>query len=630
MIDDKPAFHLFLCRRLWNSYETSQELLDNSPLIVHQLQLGGMHLITDQEERVSAARLCLHAGKLVLRASSFRTAASYFESGIELLGGRLWSDCYSLALPLYTHAAEVEYAIGNPQASKELVDQILANATCMQDKIQAYSTRIYSLGSMHRLQDAIDVSLGVLEELHEPLPRNGGLMHVVGEFVRTSMMLQGMTNDKILDLELMDNWEKSAAMSILNVVFIYFFISKPLLAPLLAMRMVQITLRHGLSAMSGFGFTSYGLILCSLGKIDEGCRFADLGIELNQLIGGQAWAARVLLMSHLFSYPSKYPVRLSIDPLLSSFRYGMTTGDTEFAMYGAQFSCHCAMYSSQPLGRVFRDMKVYRETFVAYKQHLVLAYHEVLMQLVANLLGEESRNPSILDGEFINFEKTLRFAKAEGHQSLQYELYGLNLVAAFLYQDWERCRLMSKGLRKLDEKVVMVMAVRLGTFVDAMANLSRAERCKGFRQRQKLLNRARWTLMRFQRQAVVSPENCLKNAVILEAEFDVVNGKLDSGLRKYQRAMELAEKEGALMEQSIAAERAAMALRKRGRDKEAQPFIESALSSYTKWGAKIKANEMNTLLGTVQDKTSTATGTETATSIQANPCYVDSTVKQRF
>ena len=106
---------------LWNSYETSDELLRNSPIVVNQLA-NGIDLIQEEQERISSAHLCLFAGKLAMKASSFRTAASYFETGQKRLGRRPWRDSYELTLSLFTLAAEVEYAIGNPQTTNELVD----------------------------------------------------------------------------------------------------------------------------------------------------------------------------------------------------------------------------------------------------------------------------------------------------------------------------------------------------------------------------------------------------------------------------------------------------------------------------------------------------------------------------
>jgi len=79
---------------------------------------------------------------------------------------------------------------------------------------------------------------------------------------------------------------------------------------------------------------------------------------------------------------------------------------------------------------------------------------------------------------------------------------------------------------------------------------------------------------------------------LLEAEYLVLNGKLDIAIPMYQRSIELAAAEGFLHEQALANERAGMALRYCGDANDCFPFLKKAYDLYGRWGSTPKVEQL--------------------------------------
>jgi histidine kinase len=79
---------------------------------------------------------------------------------------------------------------------------------------------------------------------------------------RTKRLLRDRSNNAILRLPVMTDVEKVAAMQILNLIYFSALYSRPLLAGLVAARMVRLTVTHGVCAVSSVGFGFYAMQLC--------------------------------------------------------------------------------------------------------------------------------------------------------------------------------------------------------------------------------------------------------------------------------------------------------------------------------------------------------------------------------
>jgi predicted ATPase len=258
--DDKVSFHLMIGRKLWRMLDDN-ELETYLFVVLRQLMLGD-RLLTDQRERTATASLCLRAGEKAVGLSNFETALAYLRHGISLLGARQWRESYDRSLQLHNAAAEVSYCTAQFDDVEKYVDAVLLNAKSLQDTLHARSTRIFTLGSRGRAQEAIENGLTTLKHLGQKLPSNPSHAHLLFSMWRTKRLLRDRSNNAILRLPVMTDVEKVAAMQILNLIYFSALYSRPLLAGLVAARMVRLTVTHGVCAVSSVGFGFYAMQLC--------------------------------------------------------------------------------------------------------------------------------------------------------------------------------------------------------------------------------------------------------------------------------------------------------------------------------------------------------------------------------
>jgi len=86
------------------------------------------------------------------------------------------------------------------------------------------------------------------------------------------------------------------------------------LVPFIVMRMVKLTLEHGLSPISSTAFAAFGMLNVAIGNIDEGERFGKLALRvLDERFTSKNWLPRVYVSVYALIFIWKYPLRLSIN-----------------------------------------------------------------------------------------------------------------------------------------------------------------------------------------------------------------------------------------------------------------------------------------------------------------------------
>ena len=243
-------------------------------------------IVSDRSERKLVATLAMEAGELATSMSDFITAATYFDLGIRCLQSNYtgirygyWNYEYDFSLSIFSAAAEVEKCNSNFDRMESLIKEILHNARDIFDKMRAYTTMINALGIRDRLPEAIAQGFSLLEVLGERFPASDHKIFVLFDLIKTKRMLKSFDGD--LDrLPEMKNKEKLAAIELLNVIFCYCMALGHPKAPLTIFRMVQLTVKYGITDYSATGFVAYGMGLCGLGEFRSGNRYGKIALRL--------------------------------------------------------------------------------------------------------------------------------------------------------------------------------------------------------------------------------------------------------------------------------------------------------------------------------------------------------------
>jgi predicted ATPase len=590
---ERGEVHLQIGRKLWSSLGDTDELGLNTFLVVNQLRHGA-HLIKHQGERDRMAVLLLRAGEKATKSSAFQNAASHLNLGISMLGNRHWRDQYHLSLDLYNATAEVEYCNANFDRMDELINEVLKNARCTDDKTRALTTSIYSLGSRNELQKALDLGFKVLADLGEPFPATGRTLTIVFEFMKTKRMLRNLSDDDILNLPRMYDTRKLAAMRIMILLFTYSVTGRPTLAPLIAFRLVQATLSHGLSGMASNGFACVGMLLCvAFGDIDLGIRLARVSIRILDKFQANEWVARVYTATYGFCFPCEVSVKEHLKPLLISHRVGLGSGDIEFAMLSASHYTCVALNASVPLPQLLSDMRSFLGLMKLHKQTNMIQFLLPNMQFALNMMGH-SKDPLVLTGEVMIEDRAMHEAVTAQNYACIALLHCTKLHISSYFQDYEMAECSADALAKYKKEGSGTFPRYLVAAWQLHEGLAAVTLCSQRSRRR--MRTTRRNIKTLRAMSCHDPAVCLNKLFLLEAEVAAANGKVDEALTKFEQSISHAQKGSLLNETGLACERAAMFLKRHGKEIQAMPFLERALSAYEQWGACAKVAAIKKIL----------------------------------
>lgn len=122
---------------------------------------------------------------------------------------------------------------------------------------------------------SIEASFEILIHCGEDLPRAMGDDKLKEGINRMRFILQSTPDDMIC------NMQKNSDKKMNTLIDLYLYLahvlqySKPFLVSSVSLRMIELTMKTGLSAQSPLAFVHFGGVLVISGCIDEGCRLGE-------------------------------------------------------------------------------------------------------------------------------------------------------------------------------------------------------------------------------------------------------------------------------------------------------------------------------------------------------------------
>ena len=587
LIDDPDSFQLCVGRRLWD------HLNQDNVFVVVTLLNRGSTLMHNQQERYRLAELNLKAGQKAASLSSFPSAAYYLKSGIELLGREHWKDEYELSLVLFNAAAEVEMCNANFDRVKDLISEVLKHAQALEDKLPSFLTLISSVGQHGDVEEAMKVGFQVMRALGAPLPRKASKWAIAKDLVLTKWMLRGMTIDDLLSMPAMTNENKIWCSEVLKSILISAVLSESRFTPIIALRIVQLCIRHGHHRVSALGFALYGMILCVAGRegTKEPARMAQVALAVLEASGANEMLPRVYCFVYSSIHHWTRPLRETLEPLKLASRVGLEMGDVEYSMICAHRYCFHCFFLGHALGPLEECFNDYARQMKAYKQENLLISFKVLGQLIHNLTGR-SEDPSILKGDITDVDAALKEAYDLHISLIAIACLQFSANTAYMFGDYERagdiaetCRSIMTGTLASSFWFNVLQCYMNGLIAIALVRTRTPDVKKNLR-----IGRA--SCKQMSKWANSCPSNFWHKKKLLEAELSGTKDPATNSvtvLALYDEAIEAASHEGFIQEEALACERASEYLERMNDLKHAVAYRSRAHSLYLKWGATAKA-----------------------------------------
>lgn len=588
---ERPRLHLEVGRLLLRNTPEA-ELEERIFTIVNHLNQGSA-LIEEPSERDSLAEMSLLAGKKAKASAAPTAASAYLEAGLALLGEQGFERRYDLAIALHTHAAEASFLSGNLEQMERHAEAVLRNARDVLDAVKLHETRIQAYAQQNKFFEAIRIARQVLSSLgidFPPTPSNDDVGLVLEE---ARVLLAGRPIASLIDLPEMTDPVKVATMRILAMTIPNSYIAAPMLLPLVALRLVTLSVLWGNTGASACGYAAYGIILCGqLGDLEQGYEFGELAVRVIERYGAKEYEGRTRFIVSAFIRHWKEPLRLNWRSFKDIYQLCLDTGDLDLAAYAANAHVYHAYDFETDIAELERIAAANVQAIMQIKHEPCTHWTQLLQQVAQNLMGA-AVEPCRLTGDVCDEEKLVAGLNEANDR------FGLGSVYVYKTQ---LCCIFGRYAEAMESAAVarhyldaMVASVPFAAFpfysalaaLGAYGDLSQDERERARRQVSESQQRLR-------RWAEFGPMNHAHRYWLIEAERARVSGEAEKARELYYRALELAEKNEYLHEEALASERFATFLEGRGEVAVAQLYMTKAHHLYELWGATAKVQQLET------------------------------------
>jgi predicted ATPase len=236
--DQKQSTHLKIGQLLLSNtpeQEREEKLFD----IVNSLNYG-VELITHPTEREELAQLNLLAGRKARASTAYVAAVGYLTVGMGLLAADSWTHQYDLTLALYEEATEAAYLSGDYAQMDGLIEVVRNQAKKLLDKVKVYEVQIQALMVQNKLKSALQTALEALSLLGVSFPEQPNLSDFQLALSETQSKLIGKRIEDLINLPIMSNPNRLAALRLLSSFIACGYIAAPEFLPLIAFKQVSV------------------------------------------------------------------------------------------------------------------------------------------------------------------------------------------------------------------------------------------------------------------------------------------------------------------------------------------------------------------------------------------------------
>ncbi|MFP2913252.1 histidine kinase, partial [Pyxidicoccus sp. 3LFB2] len=344
-------------------------------------------VLKDADERHRVAALDLRAGRSAKSRGAWSAALRLLTTGLSLVGEDGWKKDRRLTFDLHVDAAEAAYLAADFDLMERLAAAALAHTADGAEEVRVQEVRIQCYSHRGEHARGVDLGLEVLRKLGQPLPSNPKQPHVLAAVAKTKLRL-GMRKPE--DLEALPECTDPLLLATLRLLVklsSVAFMARPLLFPLVVLRILQLTIRHGATGVAAFGYVGYGLMLSvHLGNPEEGFRYGRLALKTLDRFQAESLRSMVTFVFNLFIRHWKEPLSACIEDFHGAARKGQEMGDIEYFGYAASAACATSLIARDGLADGGPRIDRYRDALATHR-HKNVPFVEYMRHTLDALTG---------------------------------------------------------------------------------------------------------------------------------------------------------------------------------------------------------------------------------------------------
>lgn len=583
---ERAAAHLGIGRRLVEKL-TPLQIAENVFEVVNQFN-AGRALISDSDEAERAAELNLLAGQKAKAGTAYASAVRYLAIGMDLVGDRGWDRRYDLTFALWLEAADCEYLNGNFENTDRLAAELRSRARSNVDKAAAYRTQIFVHVAKARYREAITDGLECLQLFGIQISPRATRADVFAEYERIWSNLNERSIDSLVDLPLMTDPEKQAALRVITFLFAPASFTNNNLFYLLICRGANLTLLNGIIEASIHIFSGLAQIMGPVfHRYEDGFQFATLARDVAERHGFVG--AKVYFAMECACVWSR-PIQMAIDAIRLTFRVATETSDQSYACYAAFRLVSDLLLQGAHLDEVWSESQrglafVHR---VKFRDPADIMISQQL--LIQNLRGETDDFSSFNSALFNEKEFEAQLTDDRMPALVSWHSI-LKLQARFIFGDFAAARAAAEKAEAQLLATEPFIQWANYCYYRALndAALYQSDRPPTSAE---VLEALHGYLKQLREWAEASPQTFCNRHALVAAEIARLEGRELDAQHLYEVAIQTAREHGFVQNQAIANEVAARFYAARGLETIAHAYLRNARYCYLRWGAVGKVRQL--------------------------------------
>ncbi len=267
-------------------------------------------LTMTDDERLDFVKLNIRAAKKSRLLTSFRTGYDYMKHALELADSLSWEQHGEVLSEIFTEA----YQLARLNSDSESEKRFMAIAKKNFGKNELFEIQFVKMVldiQFGMLQEGLQTGLQILDSLGFTVKAKASRVSVLLEFLKTRRTLKRITVDEIYALpEINDD----RLNKIFQVMF-WLYRASQYLAPelngVLALKQLQLMLKHGTNGEAWSGLMAYGVIIgAGMYDYDAAFRYSDLGGRLADKYGNKS--GKVAFGKAIY-WPFKHPLEETLE-----------------------------------------------------------------------------------------------------------------------------------------------------------------------------------------------------------------------------------------------------------------------------------------------------------------------------
>lgn len=569
--------------------EQSEQIFD----IVNQLNLGKATIVNPKQKH-QLAQLNLQAGQKAKLSAAYQAAQNYFEIGIDSLPDQAWQVDYALTYALYRDGSEAAYLAGHFDRAEALYATALAQAQTPLDKATIYRVQMTQYQLQGRNAEAIEIQRQSLQLL-------GWTMPTETEQIQTSLdeqiavvnrFLEQQPIESILGLPRMQDCNIVEMLRILQISFYAAWLDGQATLALLALaKMTTLSLQHGNSDMSPFGYVGYGLIANVLLKdAHQAYQFGDMAVQLCEQFDNADVRGMTNFLFAADVHSWSRPLRDADIYYENALKYGMDAGNWLTVSFTMMLSGSDRLTYGKNLDELYAIAQTHAEFLRQIKSLENLdALIVGVLQPIRHLLGLTTSLLSFDDESFSEADYLQKYHDAPYHLAW---FYSVKIRHAYLFDQQTAYPTLIPQLSVIESTIPTHAKVPSSVFYVILMHLALIETAQDEAERQ-----AHWQAIlpleeRLARWQQDCPANIQHKCLLIQAEKARLSGQKSEAIDAYDQAIAQAQAQGYDYEAAIANELAAKFYLGWGKEKIAQAYLTHAYYGYARWGAIAKVQQL--------------------------------------